>query len=191
MNKRTKYFIPGHLWCLPLTLGYALFALVVYRAHSFTFSDGVLSCIGGTFVRSSDGATVTRIWGRPGAQTIGAAQCFASEQQRARKDLHVHENTHIGEAFVAGALGMLVTPVVAALVWHAPFMGLALGGFFGVLGYSLAYGVCFFVLFARGGFKAWEPAYRANPFEVWAYAAEDRYNAASPMERSRMWGDDA
>lgn len=191
MNRLWKYFVPGHVWCLPLTLGYALFCLVVYRAHSFQFRDGILSSIGGT--KTVNGQLRTRIFGDPGAQTIGAAQCFASEYERKRAELRVHENTHVVEAFICASLVAIGATAQTAIVGGplpvAAMLGV--GGLLGVLLYSLAYVVIFlaFYLTKQNDEKAgWVDDYRRNYLEVWAYANEARYLKAAPIDQARMWG---
>lgn len=132
---RWRWFLPGYLWALPLTLiGFVL--AIVYRAHSFRWHEGVLVAIGGTH---PDGST--RIWGGPGAQTHGWLVFAASEKQWARKDLRVHEFTHVKQAFVGGLL------------------------------YGIAYVSLYFVIWASKGFGPWHDAYRANPFEDQTYHA--------------------
>lgn len=187
MNTRAwRYWIPGHIACFPLSVGYLLFCLVVYRARSLELREGVLSCVAGTFER--DGKTNTRIWGRPGAQTIGAVQCYASEEQRQRGDLRVHENVHIVEAFVV-SIGMLaVVPVTWAALGPLTWWTLVVSVFSGPLVYSLAYGVMFLVPWIASGFGPWHDAYRKNPLEVWAYAAQDAWIAIPPHEQIKRWG---
>lgn len=139
-----RWFLPGYLWSLPLTLiGFVL--CLVYRAHSFKWHEGVLTCLAG---KLPDGRT--RIWGRPGAQTHGWLVICADEGQRQRQDLRVHEYVHVKQAFVGGVL------------------------------YGLAYGLLFLVIWTTKGFGPWHDAYRANPFEVQAYAIGDA---------KKGWGD--
>lgn len=148
----------------------------------------MLCCIGGTFQRGNE--VVTRIWGRPGAQTIGAVQCYADESEYDRDDLHVHENTHIVEAFVCGMIGLALTPVAFAVIDRPAHIGLALGGFFGVLLYMLLYGVFFlrFYLTQQADERpGWEDDYRRNPMEAWAYDAQGKF-ALMPMgDRAKVW----
>jgi hypothetical protein len=182
MNKLWKWFLPGHVWLLPFTVGYALFCFIAYGARSWGFRNGVVVAIGGTRPNGS-----TRIWGNPGAQTIGACTVFASTIEENRDDLHAHENCHVVEAMCFGLGGAALTPVVFALLSWSPLWGLALGGFIGAVLYSLAYGVCFLALWIAAGFGPWHASYRKNPFEVLAYSRQAKYVAMSSEQRSRVW----
>lgn len=118
---------------LPMTIvGLLLFALV-YRATSWRWSRGCIECVGGD-----------RIWGKPGAQTLGGAICYADETQRARVDLRVHERVHVVQGMIGGPL------------------------------FSLTYGLTFLWFFAWAPSKGWRAAYRRVPFEVQAYRIGDR-----------------
>ena len=147
MSPRWKWNLVGHLWALPLTLiGLVLFKYV-YRAHSWRWHQGVLCCIGGAKIGPTargpqDG--VTRIWGRPGAQTVGTTVCFADEHQFSRADLRVHEFVHCAQAMVGGVL------------------------------FGIAYGLVFLYQWAASGFGPWHAAYRANVFEAHAYRIGDQ-----------------
>lgn len=182
MHKNWRWNLHGHLSLLPFTIGYALFCFVVYGARSWGFRSGVLIAIGGT---RKDGST--RIWGNPGAQTIGTMTVFASTQEEAREDLHVHENCHVVEAQLFALGGAILTPVLFAALDWSPLLGIALGGFVGALAYTLAYGVCFLALWIAAGFGPWHESYRKNPFESLAYARQAAWLAATPAERAQVW----
>jgi len=133
MNPLWRFNVLGHLLNLPMTIiGLLLFSLV-YRATSWRWSDGCIECIGGD-----------RIWGKPGAQTLGGAICYADERNRSRPDLRVHERVHV----VQGMCGSVL--------------------------FSLAYGLTFLWFYAWGGFGDWRPAYYKIPFEVQAYRIGDK-----------------
>lgn len=177
MSKAWRWFVPGHVWLAPFTIGYAVFCFVVYGARSWGFRNGVVVAIGAP----------GRIWGRPGAQTIGACQVYADSAQENRTDLHVHENGHVVQAMAAALLGQLIVPLACvAIDWNA-LLGCALGGFIGALGYSIAYGVCFLVPFAAQGFARWHDAYEKNPFERQCYARQARWLEMSADERAGVW----
>lgn len=144
MSPAWRWWLPGYVLALPHTL-VGLVLAVVYRSHGWRWSSGCLEAIGGTFER--DGRTVTRIWGRPGAQTHGWLILYASERAREVVPLRAHERVHVVQAFVGGPL------------------------------YALAYGACFLVLFAAQGFRDWHRAYMRSPFEVQAYGRADRKGA--------------
>lgn len=173
MNKAWRWFLPGHLMALPMLLvGLAL--SLVYRCHSYRINCGCLEAIGGTFER--DGQTVTRIWGRPGAQTFGGFIIYADEHQRSRVDLRVHERVHIVQCFVFALGGLAVVLVAFALLGWPAWLGLALGGPVGSVMFAVSYGACFAWFYAAQGFRDWRTAYRRNPFEVQAYRIGDAAN---------------
>lgn len=180
MNRAWRYALPCYLLTLPLTAIGFVIALVFYRARDWQWHDGVLTCAAGQL---ADGRT--RIWGRPMAQTFGWLQIYDNDLSRLYADLRVHENVHVVQAFASSLLGVLAAPVVFALAGADPLWGLALGGFFGALGFGVAYGVLFFVFWAKQGFGDWYFAYRANPLEVQAYAHQDAYLTD---QSTRPWG---
>ncbi len=83
----------GYLWSTPQLIVLGLPLALIYRAHSWRWSDGCLEAIGGD-----------RIWGRPGAQTHGWLIFYATERQRRHAPLRVHERVHVLQAFVGGPL---------------------------------------------------------------------------------------
>jgi hypothetical protein len=182
MSKWWKWNLHGHASLAPFTLAYAVFCFIVYGARSWGVRSGVVVAIGDVNDKG-----VTRIWGRPGAQTIGACQCYADSTQINRVDLHVHENCHVVQAMAGALLGQALVPLACvALDWNA-LLGCALGGPIGAAGYALAYGICFLVPFAAQGFARWHDAYRKNPFEVQAYARQARWLEMTTEQRARVW----
>lgn len=179
MHRNWRLFIVGYLWCLPLTLGYLLFVVLpFYRPYAWKWNQGVLTCLGGTFL-NKEGLKTTRVWGRPGAQTVGSLQVYASEAQRQRADLRVHETTHVVQFFIGGLLGFLAMPAVSYLLGWSVLTGVLTGGFLGSIGAGVAYGVLFFGFWAGSGFGPWHAAYRKNYFEAQAYAAQARTTDAN------------
>lgn len=194
MHRSWRYFLIGQLWCLPITLGYLLFVLVFYRAWHFRFHDGVLTCIAGSFDRISKHGgweTVTRIWGRPAAQTVGTLCVFANEEERARGDLRVHEFTHIAETYLCGfAAFAVVPPIFVSLGWSPWIVGLS-AGTIGVLVYCLAYLVIFLGFYftrQKDEKEGWDDDYRRNWLERWAFENEFEYREMRAWERERIWG---
>ena len=176
MHRYWKFNLHGHAALLPFTIGYALFCFVVYGARSWGFKGGLLLCI----------ASKPMI-GRPGAQTIGAAQCYADSTQIARMDLRVHETVHVVQAMCGALIGQVLTPVLfAALGWPIEW-GCILGGFCGAALYSLAYGLCFLVAWIAQGFGDWRNAYHAVFFEKQAYARQAAWLAMSKEQRAEVW----
>jgi hypothetical protein len=93
MSPLWRFNVLGHLMNLPMSIiGLLLFSLV-YRAHSWRWSDGCIECIGGD-----------RIWGKPGCQTLGGVLCYADETQRKRPDLRVHERVHVVQGMFGSVL---------------------------------------------------------------------------------------
>jgi hypothetical protein len=105
----------GYVWSALNTLIGLMLAVVVYRAHDFRWNEGCLEAIGGTFQR--DGKTITRIWGRPGAQTHGWFTIYASVEHRAKRPLRVHERVHVTQAFVLGPLFLVAYPGHFIIEW--------------------------------------------------------------------------
>ncbi len=111
MSPRWKWFLPGYLWALPHTLVGLLLALV-YRAHSFRWSDGCLEAIGGRI----KGGT-TRIWGTPAAQTHGWLIFYADEVYRTHSPFRVHERAHVVQGFIGGPLFVLAYGIAHLVGW--------------------------------------------------------------------------
>ena len=146
MSRAWRWWLPGYLMNMPMTLVGLLLCALVYRAHSWRWSEGCIECIGGD-----------RIWGRPGAQTLGIVIVYADDHQRRRKDLRVHERVHV----VQGAVG-------------------------GIL-FALAYGVSFLWFWVGSGFAHWHDAYMRIPFEVQAYARQAAFLRMTVEQRKAVW----
>lgn len=146
MNKKWRWFLPGYLMLLPMTIVGLLMCLLVYRATGWRWHGGVIECLGGD-----------RIWGKPGAQTLGLVIVYADEHQRSRADLRVHERVHIVQGMLGGPL------------------------------FALAYGLTFVWFWVASGFAHWHIAYMKIPFEVQAYARQMRFVTASNTERESYW----
>lgn len=191
MNRAWRYVFPCYVLTAPLALVGLLLAILVYRASYFSTRDGVVTCIAGSFERSltpkGPHETVTRIWGRPGAQTFAWLQIYANEHERQRADLRVHETVHTVQAFFTSLVGLLVLPLVLA-GGHFLVVGALISAFGGVALYALAYGLAFLVPFAVARFSNWKDAYRSNWFERQAYDAQADYLEMRPVDQARVWG---
>lgn len=168
MSRHWRWFLPGYLFLLPMSLAALVIYSLVYRAKSWKWYNGVLTCIGGD-----------RIWGHPNAQTLGWVEVYDTEASRQEIDIRVHEAVHIVQGFVGGVVGLIVMPFILG-----PWWGLALGGLIGGLGFSALYGILFmyFLLTQKAG---WYEAYMANPFEKQAYTIQDKYLRDTTK---RPWG---
>lgn len=181
-SKLWKWFLPGHLACLPFTLGYAIWCWFAYEARSWGVRNGVLVCI------ATDNK-LSKMFPETGAQTIGACQSYDDSRQINRADLHVHENVHIVEAFICAAIGYVAGGVAVAL--GAPLAWLFIGGTLGALAYSLLY----IGVFARWYFTdqgaeekpGWHDDYMRNFLEKLAYAAQERFKMMTIEQRMKVW----
>lgn len=101
----------GALITLPVTVFGLLLFIIVYRAHSWRFENGCITCVAGRFERTNKKTgkreSVTRIWGRPGAQTWGIAIAFSRESNRKSQRLNVHERIHVIQSFVVPYIYLL------------------------------------------------------------------------------------
>ncbi len=175
-SKHWKWFIPGHIACLPFTLLYAVACWIAYGARSWGIRNGVLVCIG---------EKLDEIFPGTGAQTIGACQCYASSKQELRDDLHVHENVHIIEAFIGSIFGYIGGGIAVAL--GASPWWLLIGGMLGVVAYKAAYVAIFLARFLPNQSAGWHPAYRGNIFEVWAYDTQEKWTHADEATKAKAW----
>lgn len=187
MSRLWKYAYPCYLFCAPMSVIGFVIASVFYQARDWQMRDGVLTCIAGQFDNG-----VTRIWGRPNAQTLGWVQIYDNVENRDYPDLRVHENVHIVQAFVGGLVGAVLGVGVFAIAGWPLLCGALFGGLAGGAGFSVTYGVLFLYHWVKQGFGDWYFAYRANPFEVQAYKRQDEYIAnqkSLPEDRkTRPWG---
>lgn len=169
MSRKWRWVLPAYLWCLPMAMAGFIISLLFYRAHSWKWMDGILTCVGG---KNEDGTT--RIWGQPNAQTLGWVVIYDTEESRLETNLRVHEAVHVVQGFIGGIVGVTLTPVLFAAVGWPAWLGLALGGFIGGLGFAALYAILFVYLFLKQG-TGWYWAYRANPFEIQAYTIQDKF----------------
>jgi hypothetical protein len=179
MSRLWRWYLLGYLFCLPMSLAAFVIGHLFYKAHSWAWMDGVLTCVGGT---AEDGTT--RIWGKPNAQTLGWIVFYDSETMRQEANLRVHENVHVAQAFIGSCVGVALTPLLFMAAGWSPLLGLVLGGFVGGLGFALLYGLLFLYLLLKMG-TGWYNAYMANPFEVQAYSLQDKFLEGSSK---RPWG---
>lgn len=178
MHRLWRWLLPCYVWTLPMTAVGLFIAFVFYGARAPIWYDGVLTCVAGT---RTDGRT--RIWGGPNGQTLGWLQIYDTEVSRREADVRVHECVHVGQAFVFALVGAALGALVGAVLGQA-FLGAVLGGFVGGACFPLAYGGAFVVAWVRHP-GAWKNAYFVNPFEVHAYALQDKY---LKVPGSRPWG---
>ena len=92
--------ILGYIWALPHTVVGVLLSIFVYRAWGWHWNDGCLVAFGGTFERG--GKEVTRIWGRPAAQTHGFLILYATQKLQGKAWLRIHERVHVEQALIGG-----------------------------------------------------------------------------------------
>lgn len=182
MHRNWRWVLPAYLWCLPMTLAGLVISRLAYKATSYKWYDGVLTCIGGL---AEDGTT--RIWGKPNAQTLGWLEIYDSEFMRGQANLRIHENVHVVQGFIGALVGLAMLPVLFAVLGWSPAWGLALGGFVGGLGFAALYGILFIYFLVKPNKQGsgWYDAYMANPFEIQAYKLQDDY-LANP--NTKPWG---
>lgn len=174
MSRNWRWYLLGYLYLLPMTLVGLFIAKIFYKASSWKWYDGFLTCI----------AAPDSIWGRPNAQTLGWVVICDTEDSRNEVDLRVHEAVHIVQGFWGSLLGLVITPLICLAFGWPWLAGVILGGFMGGLGFSILYAILFVYLFVKQG-TGWYWAYRNNPFEVQAYDTQDKY-IADPS--SKPWG---
>lgn len=171
MDRRWRWFVPGYLWCLPLTIGYLLFVVLpFYRPRSLKFVQGVLTAVAGT--KTVDGQLVTRIFGRPGGQTVGSFSIYVSEEVRSRGYMREHETTHVWQAFVLGIAFQILLPGLFWLLGWPVAVGVVLGGFVGAVVWGVTYVLFFLFFWIVSGFGPWHDAYARNPYEKHAYSID-------------------
>lgn len=113
MNPRWRFFFPGYMIALPHTIIGLILALA-YRGRDWRWHAGCLEVVAGTFTR--DGKQVTRIWGRPAAQTHGWLIVYADKYARADTEIRVHERVHVVQGMIGGPLYVLAYGLT--FVWH-------------------------------------------------------------------------
>lgn len=180
MSRIWRYLYPCYLFAMLNTLAGIAIAKWFYKATSFRWYDGALTCVAGTF---PDGTT--RIWGKPNAQTLGWLVICDTAASRDEADLRVHEWTHVAQVFAGSLIGLALVPLLFTALGWSPLLGLALGGFVGAVGFAVAYGILFVYLWVKLQRADWYWAYRANPFEVQAYRVQDKYLADTTK---KPWG---
>ena len=190
MSPRWRWFLPGYLVTLPLTIAALGYALIV-GGYSFRWERGCL-----TFLSP-------RLIGRPGGQSWSPVIGFADETQRARRDLQCHERCHVWQAMaiqtVAPTLVYLWLRV--DLPWGWDLWGVSGLGIFppvidvlwclaSIAPFAFVYGG----LFARYYFTTqkderagWHDDYMRNPLERHAYAKQDTFLGMSPARRAEVW----
>jgi len=149
------------------------FLIPIYGVEKIRWRAGAIEIVAKTKEVEIRGRKqeVTRIWFRPGAQTWGLIIFFADERNLKHEPLQVHERVHIIQTYLFGVL------------------------------YLLTYGIAFGILFAIVKLKLdwWERkkypngeedddvwhAYRKIPWEIWAYAKEDKFERG---ELVGAWG---
>jgi len=96
MSDRWKYFIPGYLWALPMSLVGLLLGLTLYFPKRIRWRDGCLeivprreNLIGGPWV---------------GGQTYGWVIFLRDERMLEHAELAVHERGHVVQALLLGPL---------------------------------------------------------------------------------------
>lgn len=178
MSRNWRWVIPAYILCLPMTLAGFVISMVFYKASYWLWHDGILTCVAGR----KNG--VTRIWGRPNAQTLGWIQIYDTHENRLLPDLRVHENVHVVQAFVGSLVGLFFTPLLSLAFGWSVWWGLALGGFIGGLGFASLYGILFMYFLVKNK-TGWYDAYMANPFEIQAYTIQDKY-IENPQ--TKPWG---
>jgi len=170
MSPYWKYFLPGYVLALPNTL-LGLVLGLIYRAHSWKWSNGCLETIGGTNTKGE-----TRIFGKPGAQTHGWLIFYDTEHSREDWRLRTHERVHVVQAFLIQLLSIPILFVwffLADLPWYLDAPILLVGS----MPFGFLYVLFFFWFFTKNGFRNWMSAYRHNPFENQAYNNQSNSDA--------------
>jgi len=138
---RWRYY---HLLLLPFVIPNMITSLLLaipYGVENWRFSRGCLEFV----AKKRNGKT--RIWGRPGAQSLGCPIIwYASTDKWDRADLRVHERCHV----IQGLLGLGI-----------PF--------------GIAYGLHFMWNWTWCGFGAWRPAYLGIWAERQAYRIQGEF----------------
>ena len=104
MSERWRFFLLGYLWSLPNTLAGLLIA-IAYRPTSIRWRRGRIECLS------------SRIWWRPGAQTLGIVVYYSTERARDDAGLVHHEWTHVVQALIGGPLFALAYGLCHCYLW--------------------------------------------------------------------------
>lgn len=112
MSPRWRWFLPGYIWALPVTIAGLFMAVVVYRCTSYKWIEGVLTCV-------SPGP----MWGNPDGQTLGWISMYSSEAERDTPYMRVHEFTHVWQCFVLGIFWAILYGLFFFFVWCGQSFG--------------------------------------------------------------------
>lgn len=170
------WLLPCYVLTLPLVAVALLYAIVIARARSWRWIDGCLTFVAGT----KDNGETSRMWGNPGGQCWSWVVGFASEGQRNRRDLRIHEYVHVWQAMICSLIGMVSLPWLGL---YSPLAGCGL--------FALAYAWGFMWHWATRGFGPWRDAYERNPFERHAYERQGQYlhDVERRAQTARYWGE--
>lgn len=160
-------------WRWLLVLGYpllivnllvaVLYAFVWCRAYSWKFHEGCL-----TFISKRT------MFGHPGGQGWSPIIGFASEEQRNRADLRVHEYGHVVQEMLFSLLGPGLALILLQL-GVSPFWA-TVSLFSGGPLFAVTYGLSYAYQYVK--YKQWHDAYKHILFEVQAYEIQDKYRQA-------------
>ncbi len=174
MNRNFRWLLLCYILLLPNTMVALVYAFCV-GARSWEWREGVL-----TFI--SD-----RLLGNPGGQGWSWIVGYASEEQRARADLRVHENTHVWQEFMCSLMGLILGVGLGLLLgWptlHLTLAALSGGGIFAVT-YGLVF-LYFYLTEQKDEQPGWHDDYMRNFFERHAYAVQARFLKAP---KGSEWG---
>jgi hypothetical protein len=178
------YYIP----MIPFTvvnLMATLALIIVYRPTDIRWRHGCLEMIAGSFYRQEGSRLrrVTRIWGRPGGQSLGSIGLwFATARDRDNRGLNVHERTHTIQGIIVNAAALPLV-LLGHYVWW-PLYALPL------LAFGIAYGGHWLYLFVAVGpgdnkTPRWKKAYYLIWAERQAYRIQREYDDG---KRAGAWG---
>ncbi len=170
MNPAWRFNILGHVVTLPLVVLALLYAVIVARARSWKWQNGCLTFVAGTKLVGD--WRVSRLWGNPGGQCWCAVIGFASETQRDREDLQVHERCHVVQSQLTASIVTLGTVGSFVAAGWSPITGAILGSLFGCVAFGVVYLACFlrhWLVDEAGEEPGWHDDYRKNVLESQAY----------------------
>lgn len=188
MSRAWRLWWPLYVLLAPLILVALAYAVAV-GAHSWRWCDGCLTFIAGT---RKDGST--RLWFRPRGQCWSPVVGFASEAERDRADLRVHEFVHVAQAEIGVLAGLAIfPPVLVAMswpLWLAPASAWVV--------FPIVYGGGFAWRFPGALRRNWshaqrwafafDEAYRTSWCERHAYGIQERYFQMPPSKQTQLWG---